>query len=127
MGSFKEKRLFALYAMIDGKNWLAIAPDGRFDGTAKGMSLLHLVKDNKVVPLESMFEKLYTPNLIASVMSGDNMPAPEIDIKNISLPPIVKIINPQSGKSSGKQVTLDVEITDQGAVSTRCCYITMVN
>lgn len=111
---FKEKRLFALYAMIDGKNWLAIAPDGRFDGTAKGMSLLHLVKDNKVVPLESMFEKLYTPNLIASVMSGDNMPAPEIDIKNISLPPIVKIINPQSGKASGKQVTLEVEITDQG-------------
>ncbi len=55
----------ALLMTIGEKDWFVTAPDGRFDGTTEGL---------KVVPLDSLFEQFYTPNLLGQFLSAETAP-----------------------------------------------------
>jgi len=105
------------YDVPNTNDWVVVTPDGRFDGTDGGMKLLYYVKGLEVIPLESFYEKFYTPGLAAQVMSGNrdavfNLQSLGNDIK---LPPTVKILSPTTNdKFKTDQVEVVIEATDQG-------------
>ncbi len=77
-----------LYIFKDSKDFVFIDPTGRFDGTPEGMKKLYYVKDRKVVTLDKVFEKFYTPNLYQRLLNGEIFYP--IDI-TINLSPLCKI------------------------------------
>ncbi|MEI6436531.1 MAG: caspase family protein [Bacteroidota bacterium] len=101
---------------LENNEWIVTTPDGRFDGTAGGMKMLYFVQGLDVLPIESFYEQLYTPNLWSRVISGEKMEAVAINFsKKISLPPKVKITSPQHhSNSSTPAIIVNVDITDQG-------------
>ncbi|MBC7931421.1 MAG: PD40 domain-containing protein [Rubrivivax sp.] len=127
---------FVSLVLLDEKDWVVAAPDGRFDGSPEGIKLISYVQDNKLIPLDSFFEQFYTPKLFAqatSRVSAQTTPSLLDFSKMIRLPPLVKIISPAAGeplKANGaasakarglnmdaindSQTTITVEATDQG-------------
>ncbi len=105
------------YDVPNSDDWVAVTPDGRFDGTDGGMKLLYYVKDMEVIPLESFYEKFYTPNLVAQVMSGNREANfnPYAMGNDIKLPPKVKIVSPTTNdRFQTEEVEVVVEASDQG-------------
>ncbi|MEI6763996.1 MAG: caspase family protein [Bacteroidota bacterium] len=101
--------------MLDSANWIALSPDGRFDGSKSGMEELYLTLELEVIPMDAFFEKYYTPNLLSRLLSGEKFEKPEVDFSNIKLPPVVKIISPLDNASfSSAEITITVEVTDRG-------------
>ncbi len=72
-------------------NWAVINPQGRFDANAGAQNDMFHVSGNTVVPLNSMFEKFYTPRLLPRILSGENFSSAEIDIKELKKAPTVKM------------------------------------
>ena len=111
------KALASLIA-LDQKEWAVATPDGRFDGTAEGIKLIHYVQDNKPIPLDAFFEQFYTPKLLQRVLARETTPVASgiIDFaKPIRFPPLVRIISPKPGATSDSDIAqLVVEATDQG-------------
>ena len=100
---------------LDSTNFVIVHPNGYFDGTPGAFEKMYYVKGLEVIPLESLFEKYYTPNLWERVMAGEQFEKPDINIENLSLPPKVTITKPfNKFKSDSKQVTVNVKVTDQG-------------
>jgi len=106
-------------------DYLIFTPDGRFDGTENGMKLLHYVKGWEIMPLASLFEQFYTPNLLARVLSGEKLEEIEINIAEIKLPPLVKITSPNQNirgftpsnnvlQSEQETIDVTVQATDMG-------------
>lgn len=111
------KELVSLIA-LDQQDWVAVTPDGRFDGSPDGMKLMHYVQNNQPIPLDAFFEQFYTPKLLARVLSGKAAPSTSTRVdfsKAIKLPPLVRISSPKAGESfTTDQISLTVEATDQG-------------
>lgn len=63
------------------KDWLAIAPDGLFDGTADAMRTVYWKNGNNlnVASLDSFFSDFYRPGLLAEALS-DNPPHSDLDL-----------------------------------------------
>ena len=100
---------------IDSSDWVVTTPDGRFDGSENGMKMLYYVKGLDIIPLESMFEKFYTPGLLARVIAGEQFEAPDVNIASLQSPPIVSIVSPADSSSINDQtVTITVTATDKG-------------
>lgn len=128
------KALASLTA-LDENDWAVVAPDGRFEASRDGMKLMHFVKANQAIPLDSFFEKFYRVRLLARVLSEEGArpparpvigpktkpprPGPEssIDIaKQISPPPLVRIVSPSAAQSVDNDTfQITVEAIDQGA------------
>jgi WD40 repeat protein len=101
--------------MLDSTNWIALSPDGRFDGTKMGMEELYLTLELEIIPMDAFFEKYYTPNLLPRLLSGEKFEKPEVDFSNIKLPPVVKIKSPLNNASySVSDITVTIEVTDRG-------------
>ncbi len=99
----------------DTTDWVVVAPSGRFDGSENGIKNLYFVKGLEIIPLESLYEQYFTPNLLARVLAGEEFDEPEIKINNLALPPLVKITAPESNAKLNSQVlTVTIEATDQG-------------
>lgn len=99
--------------VIGQKDWVAVAPDGRFDGTSEGMKKMHFVQNLNSIPLDALFEKFYTPDLLKQVLKGDKEYAQTkaADIsKGIKLPPKVRIDRPVHLSQVESEGT-EVEIT----------------
>ncbi|MDQ3753635.1 MAG: caspase family protein, partial [Acidobacteriota bacterium] len=60
---------------IDLDDWVVVAPNGRFDGSAEGLKLIHYVQNDQPIPLDSLFERLFTPRLLSQVAEVSS-PAP---------------------------------------------------
>ena len=99
--------------VIGQKDWVAVAPDGRFDGTSEGMKKMHFVQNLNSVPLDALFEKYYSPDLLKQILGGDREYAQSkaADItKGIKLPPKVRIDRPAVISETENDGT-EVEIT----------------
>lgn len=115
--AFTGQCLVTRYDVPNSDDWVAVSADGRFDGTDGGLKLLYYVKDLQIIPLESFYEKFFTPGLVAQIMSGSIEPnTSQISMINeIKLPPTVKILSPElSGKVQSENLEVVVEATDQG-------------
>ncbi|WP_263354546.1 WD40 domain-containing protein [Acidicapsa acidisoli] len=77
----QQERL-TLLSLSNGKDWLAVAPDGLFDGTADAMQEIAWRGggDNATVtPLASFFTDFYHPGLLADSLT-DHPPRAQVDI-----------------------------------------------
>lgn len=110
------RRLADLFLMGE-TDWVLVTPDGRFDGTQEGMKRIYYVQDNKPIPLDSFFERSYTPNLFGRLLAGTlpALGASDVDLgKPVKLPPRVRIMSPASGASDHEDIRVTVRVEDQG-------------
>lgn len=108
------KVLLKLY-FVDRSDWVAITPDGKFDASPKGMDYLYYVNGLEILPLESFYEKFYTPNLVSRVIAGEVFEKPDVDITNIQPVPLLSIMSPGSGTQvTNPQITVEIKVFDQG-------------
>ena len=122
------KELASLISLPNSNDWVVSSPLGFFDGTQNGMKNIHYVKGMDIIPLESLFENYYTPNLLYRILKGEKLEEPKLNVVNIKLPPLVEIVSPSNNgdlrgfqpkgpqklNSSKKEIVVTVKATDQG-------------
>lgn len=89
--------LCQFFTFKNSNDWVVVTPDGRFDGSSGGIEQLYFVRGTQTIALAALYEKFYTPNLLARLMQGGARPAPnnaDDDIRKLKAPPIVKILTP---------------------------------
>lgn len=79
--SIPTGELLATLIEFDNANWLVVAPDGLFDGTADAMQQVswRTGKTEDIAPLDSFFNDFYYPSLLAEILEG-NRPRAPVDI-----------------------------------------------
>gem|GEM_PF-1231640 len=88
----QEKRELCTITLFENNNeWVVSSGDLRFDASEKAIDKMYVVKGTSVIPLESLFEKLYTPQLLATLLKGEKLEAPAVDLKKLASPPVVKL------------------------------------
>jgi WD40 repeat protein len=72
--------LLRMYGWPDG-GWLAVAPDGLFDGTSAALRNVSWrpPNSNQVVPLDAFYNDFFHPGLLGEITSGSR-PKAEVDI-----------------------------------------------
>lgn len=106
----------ALLVFMAGSNdWLAVTPDGLFDGTEQGMQkLVGWRIGSRVYPPDRFFADYYTPGLLSRIFAGERL-KPDVDLARLKLPPDVRIISPPSaGTTNKKRAIVTVEAQDLG-------------
>ena len=116
------------YIQIDRNNWLAKNKFGYFDGSKDALKLVNYVSGLEVLPVNSLFEKFFTPNLIKRIMSGEKFSdtnqninqtlkqSPDIKIKvfeNKNL--IITSQNDSTYKWRQKVLPINVDISEKGS------------
>jgi WD40 repeat protein len=115
----KNKSLLVTLAKYRSKDWVVVSADGRFDGVENGFKELHFVQGMNVIPLESFFERYFTPGLLGKVISkgpmADIWAGFDMSKKQVKMPPDVRILSPAAGQTfTTEQVDIVVEATDKG-------------
>lgn len=102
--------------LLGENDWVVVTPNGYFDASPNGMKQLYYVQGIDVLPLESFYERFYTPNLFARIASGEDFYSnPTLFAGQLKMPPEVTILNPKAGALVDKQeVTVTVEAKDMG-------------
>jgi len=100
--------------LLEGDDWIAIAPDGRFDGTEAGMRQLHFARGLETASLESFFDRYYVPGLTELVLHGGRT-TPGSNIQRETSPrPTVRILSPVTGDTLRRAALVAIEATDKG-------------
>ena len=118
------QELLNLVALDNGQDVVITCTNGLFDGTEKGIqSSLHYVQGYDILPLESFYEKCYSPDLWKNVITSKIKIKTEVNVDNtIKMPPLVRFaiksgdFNVEDGiyQSSKAEVSINVEAVDQG-------------
>lgn len=77
-----QKELYT-YIQIDEENWLAKNPQGYFDGSPKALKQINYVSGLEVIPVSSLFEKYYSPNLIKRIVEGEEFTSELLNLENL--------------------------------------------
>jgi len=77
------------YFIAKTNEYIFVSPEGLFDGSVEGMKELYFVKNNKPIPLEKLYERFYTPDLLRRKVAGEKFSPP--DIANLNDAPTVSI------------------------------------
>jgi WD40 repeat protein len=103
-----------LHGDAAGDDILYTTPDGYFDGPAEARQRVcyRIGTGLNVVPVDRFFQDFYRPGLLAEIHQGQR-PMPDVQLGH-SLPPIVQILSPKPGEVETAEVTLEVQVTDQG-------------
>jgi len=75
----------------ESEGWVALMPDGRFDASEDVMKKMYYVRGKEIIPLESIYEKFYTPLLVNRIFNGEQFKPLDVDINTIKQKPTVKI------------------------------------
>lgn len=111
LATFDE--LLQLINSDDKEDWLAVTPEGLFDGSRRGRESVAFRVGNglDVAPLDRFFQDNYFPGLLAAIWRGER-PMPGKPLQT-SLAPLVKALaNPDPKKK--ERLNLDVAVTDLG-------------
>jgi hypothetical protein len=95
--------------------WLAVTPEGLFDGTEKARQRLafRIGGGLNIVPVDRFFQDYYRPGLVAEVLRGER-PMPKGEFAN-QVAPLVAVVSPKQGSAiTERQATIEVEVTDRG-------------
>ena len=103
---------------MDSTDYTVVTPQGYFYNSKGASQYINIVQGLDIIPLESFFEKFFTPGLLTQIYSGSFSPdksnVPDFN-SNLKLPPSIKIINPENGKTFDKdEIQVTVEVTDNG-------------
>ena len=106
--------LVRILSLDRGEEWLVVTPDGLFDGSPGGRQRVsfRIGQGLNVVPVDRFRNDFYWPGLLGEICRGER-PMPDVDI-GASLPPLLRIVSPQSGNSEEREIEVVVEATDQG-------------
>jgi hypothetical protein len=99
----------------NGQDWLAVTPEGLFDGSEGGRQQVcyRIGGGLNVVPVDRFYQDFYRPGLIGALRRGER-PMPEVKMAQ-ALPPLVEIITPSAGQVLEiSHLTMEVELVDQG-------------
>nr|WP_319383291.1 caspase family protein [uncultured Roseibium sp.] len=123
------EELLRFYLFADGE-WLAISPEGFFNGSDKGAKRVNVVRGGNVFPIDSFFDALYRPDLVREALAGDldgkvAAAAAQLDLEKIiegGFPPRVRLISPEPGEtvagdgsgSGAVDVEVEIEATSGG-------------
>lgn len=80
-----------LITFSDNNEFGLLNQQNYFEGSQDGMNMMYLVRGTVKAPLQSLFEKLYTPRLFQMILNRSEPGAPEININTLKQPPVVKI------------------------------------
>ncbi|MEQ8791511.1 MAG: caspase family protein [Pirellulaceae bacterium] len=101
--------------LANEEDWIAVTPEGLFDGTPHARDLVSYRIDNALrpIPVDRFFQDYYRPGLLQEVFAGGR-PMPNGEFANKAAP-LVRITSPQQGSSAEEpRVTLEVEVADRG-------------
>ena len=107
--------LARLIHLDGGRDWLAVTPDGLFDGSAGGREnvMFRFGGGLNVVSVDRFFQDFYYPGLLTAIINGER-PKPDVQLA-ASVPPMVRVVQPQQGGPvDSSSVAVVVEATDQG-------------
>lgn len=107
-------KVAGLSQISDGQDWLVTTPQGVFDGSEGARKKVgYRIGDGlNVVPVDRFFKDFYRPGLLAAIWRGER-PMPEMEVSK-SLPPLVKIVSPDSGTTDSQEVSIEIDVGDQG-------------
>ncbi len=123
LNSFEE---IYTYIQLDRDNWLVKNPAGYFDGSNKALSAINYVSGLKVIPVGSLFEKYYIPNLLQRINQGEKFTAQNKDIGSViaGVPSIEMIVTTENRSATNTlgdslewytpYVPISINIADQG-------------
>ena len=98
--------------------WVAVSPDGLFDGSLQAINQLVAWRfGNEILPLETFFNEFYYPGLLAEVLAGKR-PKPAKDISMIDRrQPSITITTPgdTSVANSSRTIRLMIDVTESPA------------
>ena len=111
---------FCQLSGIDG--WVAMTPDGRFDGNEAGFEKLGMAFNGEVFELEQFFQEYYSPGLLSTIFphakasQAVTRQVAELTPQSLKQPPEVKIVSPQSGEQiESDTFEVKVRVTSAGA------------
>lgn len=105
----KNQLAATIYPNPKAGDWAVISSSGRFDANKGALSNMFHVSGSQIVPLNAMFEKFYTPRILARILEGEQFdPVP--DANNLKKMPVVKI--------QFKEGTRNLEVEDDEAIQT---------
>jgi len=114
-GIHSDKELATLIS-VGENDWAVTTPNGYFDCSEGTKDYVHFVRGTEVIELDQFFETFYHPGLLATVMSGGELP--DIDAGeqlNNSPPPTVEIISPVVGeKMQQREIEIQVKVCNKG-------------
>jgi WD40 repeat protein len=87
----QKRELCSLALFSRSNDWVATTPDFRFDASQKAIDRMYVVNGAAITPLDSLFEKLYTPKLVSGLLAGEKLEPPAIDFAKLSPPPTVRL------------------------------------
>jgi len=120
---------------IGDTDWLAVTPEGLFDGTSAALKKLIWRFENNTfnyVPVEAFFKEFYYPGLLREIMQGKNPQPPNRNVSEVDIrQPLVKIYTIANQKLESRlfdqpavlasiidkrQVEIAVEVTENNSV-----------
>ena len=113
------EELLNIVFLFNERDFTVTTPDGKFDGTESGINkALHFVQGNEIIPLQSLYEKAFTPGLWRLVISGEEVPETSVNInQSFSPSPEVYFISPQlKGNVEGYRITSNGAISDSSVI-----------
>jgi WD40 repeat protein len=101
------KQLATLLSFDKG-GWAVTDPEGRYDSNDPDNTpgLAWVTDSNRVIELKQLKDNYYTPNLLASIMKGERLPAVK-GLDQVPAPPDVAITAPYQPES--KRLSLSIE------------------
>lgn len=125
MENFKE---IYTYIQVDREEWLVKTPAGYFDGSTKALSTINYVSGLDVIPVGSLFEKYYVPNLLRKLNNGESYLSSieEINTRITGVPEVKLLVNlsdedmveantlGDSVEWFNQTLSLNIDITDKG-------------
>jgi WD40 repeat protein len=74
--------LATLMSFAGSDDWLVVSPSGLFDGTADAMQLVAWRMDTSLVPLDSLYNDFFHPDLLGEIFDGER-PRPVVDVATV--------------------------------------------
>jgi WD40 repeat protein len=114
--------LLATHIDGDDGEWLTITPEGFFNASEKGASLLSVVRGLEAFSIDQFYQSLYRPDLVREKLAGDprglvREVATRLDLDKVlasGSAPTVVILSPGTGtRADSAQVTVEAEIGER--------------
>jgi WD40 repeat protein len=108
------KQIVTLLSTPSTNDWLAVTPEGLFDGSEQGMKELVAWRiRNHMYPPDRFFSDFYTSGLLELIFSGQSIQS-KLNIAALSLPPDSKILVTPTGSANSDQTLVAVHAEDLG-------------
>lgn len=80
-----------LVTFMDSDDYGVINSQNYFEGSQGALGMMYFVKGSTTVPLQSLFEQLYTPRLLNRIFERSEPGPPVINVNTLKSPPLVQL------------------------------------